>query len=768
MNPGGKARALMQLRDAGCAVPPFFVCDPNWSDAEITRTIDEVLPEERYFAVRSSAESEDSAKQSFAGHFYSGIAVEKNNVPHEVRKVVASFHGAPGAVIVQTFIPSDTAGVLFTKAGRDRMLVNATVGLCAPVVQGDTCDEYLCTTQGAIVHKTITHKQARIFEAGHIRERRIDRESLTDREIRRLAELARTLEGIFKSPQDIEWCFKDGRLYVLQSRPITREVHGAYEEFFDSANIAESYSGIVLPLTCSFAKMVYASVYKDLLSMSGVSSKKLEDHSYLFENLLGFFYGRMYYNMNNWYRMAEFVPGYRRNKRNFELMITSNVREEVPTAIRPSLTLRILYPLFVVVKVATYGITASLFRFRVTRHLRSLRELDFTYLEYNHCVALFDRINTTLLRRWYVTLENDFFVMTYLGILKKLFTDDELQTVVIFRSKATEQVEALAALSARMQQEQNLWHAVLSEDLGAFNREMLRLSDVRFALREYLHTFGGRFGGELKLESVGVDEDLGKLFATLKAYARYRPKPLDAPPLAQMPYLKKVFAAIVVHSFKKYARRREEFRLLRSNTFGMARKLFRRMGTLLCAAERIAHADDIFYLQLNEIIPLRDDVDLRGRVAERKREYASYKNIVPPPYFSTVHNEPPPPRAARSMDSTIKARGASPGIVRGRVRVFKDFSMPDHVDFDIVVTSHTDPGWTPLIALSKGLIIEHGGVLSHASIVARELGIPAVIGAANAVATLRDNQMVEIDGTKGIITVLDHGDQPIQTGRYVA
>ena len=102
----------------------------------------------------------------------------------------------------------------------------------------------------------------------------------------------------------------------------------------------------------------------------------------------------------------------------------------------------------------------------------------------------------------------------------------------------------------------------------------------------------------------------------------------------------------------------------------------------------------------------------------------------------------------------LQARPASSGVVKGKVRVFKDFYMPEKIDFDILVTSHTDPGWTSLIALSKGLIIEHGGVLSHASIVARELNIPAVIGATGAVNFLKNGQMVEIDGLKGTIKLI--------------
>jgi pyruvate,water dikinase len=99
-------------------------------------------------------------------------------------------------------------------------------------------------------------------------------------------------------------------------------------------------------------------------------------------------------------------------------------------------------------------------------------------------------------------------------------------------------------------------------------------------------------------------------------------------------------------------------------------------------------------------------------------------------------------------------RGVSPGVVRGRVRVMREFTMPERIDFDILVAGHMDPGWTALIALSKGLIIEHGGVLSHAAIVARELGIPAVIGVQDATTRFADGQSVEIDGTAGTVTAL--------------
>src|SRR3989344_2281929 len=594
MEKGGKAYALERLRQGGFKVPPFFVCDRSGSPEDILRKIDEQLPNVSFFAVRSSAKGEDSENQSFAGHFYSAIGVSKKHVSNEIERVVDSFRGAPGAVIVQEFIPSDSAGVMFTEVNKSTVVINATLGLCQPVVSGEACDEYICDEYGTIFNKTIQEKTVKFFVGGKITTGTSGKEALRVSDIKQLIKLATKVQKFFEMPQDIEWCFKNDELYILQSRPITRDFSTARTEYFDSANIAESYSGIVLPLTCTFAKMVYEQVYKDLLHMSGVSKKKLEKHSSVFENLLGFFYGRMYYNMNSWYRMAEFVPGYRRNKQNLELMITSNIREEIGTAIKPSLPLTVFYPLIVGAKVAIYVLTSAHFKSSVKRYLSQLRNNDFERLTYEQCVDLFEDLNKKLLRRWYVTLENDFFVMTYLGILKKMLGEKDLQQALIFPSKATEQVSALASLSRQMDGHKTLWQAVESENVGAFNTELLQHPEISRTLQDYLHSFGGRFANELKLESIGVDEDAKKLLTVLKAYRDYRPMPPATQIEPTLPFFKKIMARMVFAKFKKNASRREEFRLLRSNTFAMARKLFRRMGKILANEGLIEESDDIF------------------------------------------------------------------------------------------------------------------------------------------------------------------------------
>ena len=280
MSKSGKAHSLIKLKKGEFNVPPFFVCDITWSEESILSKIESNLPNSKYFAVRSSADNEDSKDTSFAGYFYTAIGVKKQDVFAEVLKVQKSYGETKGSVIIQEFIDSDVAGVMFTKVGENMVVINATTGLCQSVVSGKECDEYLFKKNGSLVNKTIPiEKSTLLFKDGKIISEKSKKESLNEPKIEQLIKLGAEIHSFFDSPQDIEWCFKNDTLHVLQSRPITRDFKVGKEEYFDSANIAESYSGIVLPLTCSFAKMVYEQVYKDLLRMSGVSRKKIEQHS---------------------------------------------------------------------------------------------------------------------------------------------------------------------------------------------------------------------------------------------------------------------------------------------------------------------------------------------------------------------------------------------------------------------------------------------------------------------------------------------------------
>lgn len=759
MTIGGKAGSLKKLLNAGFNVPKFFVCDESWSKEKIQETLIAELPATNYFAVRSSAAGEDGDNKSYAGHFYSAIAVKREKVVEEVGTVAASFGGLSGSVVIQEFVASDVSGIAFSDNGNGLTLVNSNFCICKNVVEGKACDEYVLNKTGSLIKESISANKPVLFlQNGELQEKERSEGSLTSEQLQQVAELAKEAERFFKKPQDIEWCFLDDTLYLLQSRPITENIVVPEEEYYDSANIAESYSGIVLPLTASFAERIYKVVYTDFLRMSGVPKAVLKKHSYVFANLLGFSHGRMYYNMNNWYRLAQFVPGYKRNKENFETMITSNLRQEIATTIQPSLFFRVIYPSIVLTKVVFFGITGKRFKRYVEKHIRRLKGTDFNKLNLEECKELFNFLEDDLLRKWYVTLENDFFVMTYLGILQKLYPEDNLQEELIFKSKATEQVGYLRDLSKTMKSKPDLWETILKKDVALFQKTLSNYPELQSGYDKYLEVFGGRFANELKLETVGFDEDTKKFLTVLRAYSEYKSNKVkkENRKVFKLPFSKKILFNHSLGKFKKYASQREDFRLFRSNMFSITRSVFRRVGVILHAEKKIEDPSDVFYMTVEEVLSIAGGKlipDLILEVDKRKTKFSEYKKENPPSHFLSLGGEMINSKMKEETGLSL-ARGVSPGTVSGRVKVMKEFEMPSTVDFEILVTRHTDPGWTALIALSKGLIIEHGGVLSHASIVARELGIPAVIGVHDATDVYKDGQNVEINGSTGTIKVI--------------
>lgn len=756
-----KANSLIKLKEKGFKVPSFFVANVTDRKEDILERVNKILSEVEYFAVRSSADNEDSKEKSYAGHFYSAIGVNKEHLYEEFVKVVSSFCGKEGMVIIQEFISSDKAGVIFSQVDNNKMIIDSTIGLCRPVVNGYKCDEYVLNKKGNIIQKNLAkEKEVEIFRDGKIESIKSSKESLTIKEINQLVGITKKIQSFLGCPQDIEWCIKNGVLYILQSRPITRDFKLEKEEyFFDSANIAESYSGVVLPLTFSYAQYIYKEAYMDLLIMSGVSKSKIIKYQDVFSNLLGHFYGRMYYNMNNWYKMTAFIPGYRRNKKNLEEMITSNVKEEIDVPVGPSLWFKIFYPLIAGIKILMFNFTAMYFKLSVQSKIKKIQKYDFNNLSYENCSLLFKDLSDSLLHKWYITLENDFLVMTYLGLLDKIVKKEDLQRIIVFQSMATKQINAIANLSLKMQENKILWDSIEKEDLEKFKYIISKNIEIKKILNNYLIEFGCRFANELKLESIGVEEDLTKLFGVLKVYKDYKVSNHKIEKIIlPLSLSKKIIFFFILREFKKYASQREKFRLLRSNAFGIVRRLFRRMGDILYCKKIIENKNDIFYLTLQEIFNdgLSVQKNFKQIIEKRKKEYLMYENMIIPIHFSTKNE-----KASQYLfggeeinPNYIFGRPSFSGIVKGKVRVFKDFSIPKNIDFDILVASHTDPGWTSIIALAKGLIIEHGGLLSHASIVARELNIPTIIGATNATKRLKNGQLVEMDGTMGKIKII--------------
>jgi Phosphoenolpyruvate synthase/pyruvate phosphate dikinase len=340
-NSGGKTRGLELLTKGGFNVPRFFSIKPYTSKDEIELEMLNHFGENyknMLFAVRSSASCEDSKTQSFAGQFHTSLGVTSKKILDEIEKVEKSFDNQTGTIIIQEFIlndENDKSGILFTDGlcGNDLnnkcSIINSNFGLCDSVVKGNACDQFfVLTNNGNIISaiSRINKKPPIVFENNEFVEKKsTNKASLTNSEINQLVDVGNKIQKYMGEPQDIEWCFNKGELYILQSRPITRKaVHSII--YYEGANIQESYPGIVLPLSYNVMNTAYANIYYNAFLKMGVSINDEQKKS-IFNELLFLCNGKMYYNMNNWNNMRKFLPFQNKtNKDSFENFITSNLR----------------------------------------------------------------------------------------------------------------------------------------------------------------------------------------------------------------------------------------------------------------------------------------------------------------------------------------------------------------------------------------------------------------------------------------------------------
>ena len=794
----------------------------QWAAAAeaIGRAVHELAPNGELLAVRSSASDEDGTHQSFAGQLESYLNVAPRDVPCRVRAVWQSAfservlayrreHGlppvacAPG-VIVQRMVQPRAAGVAFSAdpvSGRRRIsVVSAVRGLGDAVVSGEAdADTWHVDRDGAIV--------TRHLACG-------DRPVLSDDDVRSVAALAGRAASHFGGPQDIEWALAD-RLVLLQSRPITSLRHAHDPDaplvIWDNSNIVESYSGVTTPLTFSFAREIYQHVYQQFCRMMGVPERLVEEHDDVFRNMLGLIRGRLYYNLLNWYRVLALLPGYSTNAAFMEQMM--GVKEPLPKEISDRIASEarrggILDALYLSRTIAGLVVNHLTLNRRVDAFYRRLEDAllppspSLEDLRPDELVAYYRDLRGRLLLKWDAPLVNDFLAMIFYGVLRNLVTrwggdpSGTLQNDLIsgdggiVSAEPAVRLQRLAKLAAG---DTALLDRLATGTLAGILEGLPPESELAREYRAYLEKFGDRTVNELKLESATLHDDPLPLFRAIAALARQSATGAAATAtvssgerlradarqrvtgptgaLAGHPLRRVVFNWVLRHA-RRRVRDRENLRLERTRLFGRVRRIFLELGRRLHAVDRLDNPRDVFYLEVDEVLALVDGrstcTDMRALAALRRREFESYeREPAPDDRFEThglvyaghdFRRHQPRPSAGASSDDQRKGLGCCPGVVRGQVRIVTDPRTADLSRPMILVAEHTDPGWIMVFPSARAVLVERGSLLSHAAIVARELGIPAVVSVPGLTRWLRDDDWVEMDGATGTIRRLADAD----------
>ena len=803
---GGKAAALGALSRAGFAVPPFFAITPDaltetGLKANARRLLAKYFEElgPGPFAVRSSAREEDGSVHSYAGQYLSLLAISAGGIESAALRVWHSgssdtlfayraSHGldAPGsapAIIVQRMVRARTAGVMFSadpvSGRRDRMFVSAVAGLADRLVNGEiNGDDYV-----------LDHESGAVLDGPRTG-------ILTRTDLAALVALARKVEETQGAPQDIEWAFEGGRLFLLQARPITTKLRTAPIEdptpcIFDNSNIVESYPGVVSPLTYSFAQYAYARVYRIFLALLGVNRNAIRAHSAMFENMLGRIDGRVYYNLINWYRMLALLPGFSISRAHMETMM--GVGEALPASIAAAIGPKPARGFALVREYLRIGrVALGLARegLCLRRSIRGFyRRLDSALgpdaaqidsLPLSTLAAEYRRIESELLDRWDAPLINDFLCMMAFGSSRKLIERwggqaglDLHNAVMIGQGDivSAEPAQRIVRMGAIAACDADLVAALANGDRLALARN----PELAREIESYIAKFSDRCTEELKLESITLREDPRPLLEAVAATAR---SARAAPPRAAGQNdalaalfpgkpLKRLIVRCALGWAKARVRDRENLRFQRTRIFGRARRLFLAMGRQLYACGAIDEPRDVFMLTVPEVLGAIEgfatSADLRGLAAVRSAEMVLARQHPDPPeriaFTGAVLCRRFEQTAKHSSDdggdSVRHGTGCSAGTVRARARVIRDPRNETLQAGEILVAHHTDPGWITLFANASAIVVERGSLLSHSAIVAREIGIPCVVGLKGAVDWLATGSLVEVDGALGTVRKAD-------------
>ncbi len=839
---GGKAGALARLGSARLPIPEWLVVTPEEDTtgdfyARVTAAACSIAPGATHFAVRSSALDEDGSAHSFAGQLESFLFVTADRIAEKVEAVRQSGfservlayrkeRGLPGtprppAVLIQRMINAEIAGVAFSAdpvtGRRGHAVVSAVWGLGSALVSGEanadtfTVDRHGRVVARSIVEKALAHRapdssgtasNAEGVVSVPVSAAQAGAATLTDDQILGVAGLARATESFFGRPQDIEWAIQDGKLWLLQSRPITSlglmpDPDGELN-LWDNANIAESYSGVTTPLTFSFARGIYEAVYREFARLMGVSPARIEENRDLFPRMLGLIEGRIYYNLVSWYRLLALLPGYTVNRGFMEQMmgVKEGLPEEVAARIAPESGRWAKWRDGVALVGSGFGLwrnhltlpgQIARFYVRLNHALRPLQP-GLTELRSDELASHYRDLERQLLLRWDAPLVNDFFAMIFYGVLRKLAagwcgdTDGTLQNDLLcgeggmISAEPAKRVRELAAIVA---QDAAAVTLLCEGSPRALERWLETAAEFRPAYQAYLDKFGDRCLEELKLESMTLHDEpmvllrsIGQFArrfggsglaaaagaeATLRTKAEIRVRQaLKGRPLRRM-----IFRWVLRHA-RDRVRDRENLRFERTRLFGRVRRVFIELGRRFHAVEKLQAPRDIFHLTTDEVLGFVEGTavttELRSLVAARQREFVAFRERpAPGDRFATrgaVHlgnrfrAEQAPVVAS---GDALKGLGCCPGVVRARARVIADPRNAVIEVGEILVAPRTDPGWIMLFPSAAGLLVEHGSLLSHSAIVAREMGIPAIVSISGVTNWVQTGEWLEMDGASGVV-----------------
>ena len=849
-----KAENLEILQKKGFPVPKFIVLSEK-------EEVNLSFSEKDFFAVRSNFSAEDSGEHSFAGQFLTRLNVKREKVEEAVQEVFASYAGSldykekanrgkeeycsqkqgkaeqgkaeqekaeqkkaeqrkvessAETVLIQEMLFPEKSGVLFTKNPKgilSEMVAVLGQGLGDKVVEDQ---ENVLTYhyfpgeclylegQGAGFSPEKEEEKSKSL-ASEGRRQKSQSLGLEEEELKRLFTLGERIEQLFQKPMDIEFAIEKGKIYILQAREITTLDMHLPIRILDNSNISESFPGICLPLSVSFAKEMYSGIFASLGRR--FLGKKVSSYKELFQQMVGEFSGRMYYEISSWYDILCLLPFSKKIIPIWQGMLGVSNEEINFSRKKPSFFLKcriaVLFCYYFFVSQRKMKELDKFFQERYALYSKRVDEEEEAQALYR----IFREMKEDLLREWDITLLNDMvsFISTHLYGKKTAFSLETMKPV-----------RALSDLKTVARK-----HGLDSEE-------------YRMEKKSYISAYGDRIVGELKLETrtyrtneelldrwildpldtenaekselPAAEQSMQKAYGEKDSFetdsieSDSAEKDGEEPSRSEKSSEAKPRKSFLYRLAESSCNNREISRLHRTRCFGLMRSIVDKIGEKTIGF-------DVYYLSLEELkemlfsgkdfslkiarekelrkayerLPVLSRVKLLGKVDrdplageiavlnyESFKEKGNIKGQIGKPgkdgKISKAGQIGQMEKAGKedgeSAPRVFFGRGVSKGIFRGdvlKIKSLQELSVAE-AKGKILLSYSTDPGWFPYLNMAEGLITERGSLLSHSAILARELEKPAVVNIPNIMEELQSGDLVEIDGDLGICSVIKQNE----------
>ncbi|MES9683409.1 phosphoenolpyruvate synthase [Gottfriedia acidiceleris] len=762
--------------------------------------------EEIAYAVRSSATAEDLPHASFAGQqdTYLNI-IGKENILKHISKCWASLFTDRAviyrmqnefdnyqvylSVVIQKMVFPQASGILFTAdpitSNRKVLSIDASFGLGEALVSGLVSADCYRVQDNKIVDKRIATKKLAIYgrKEGGTESQQIDpqkqiTQTLTDQQILQLAQIGRQIEAYFRCPQDIEWCLVDDAFYIVQSRPITTlypipEVDDQEDHVYLSVGHQQMMTDPIKPLGLSFWMLtsrapmrkaggrLFVDISQNLASLDRrkMFIEAIGKSDPLLKDALLKIVGREDFIESSPVNQA---PTPTRNDQTQSSSSFKALIENDPTIVS-DLIKKNETSIEELKENIQMKSGSDLMDF-ILEDLQKLRELLF---DPRSSAVFMSAMNAT---EWI----NE---KIYEWLNEKNVGDTITQSAP--NNITSEMGLALMDVADVIRPYPEVINYLQHVEDDNFLDELIKFEggqETRDAIDDYLRKYGMRCTGEIDLTKTRWSEKpttlVPMILSNIKNFEPHesRRKFEQGLEKALQKEQELIVRLLKLPDGKQKAEDIKEVISLIRNfigyreypKYGMISRYFVYKLALLKEAEQlvknnvISEVEDIFYLTFEELHEVVRTKKLDYQVTnKRKDEYKLYTKLTPPRVLTSdgeiivgeYKREDLPPDA-------IVGLAVSSGVIEGRARVILNMEDANLDEGDILVTSFTDPSWTPLFVAIKGLVTEVGGLMTHGAVIAREYGLPAVVGVENATKLIKDGQRIRVHGTEGYIEIV--------------